>query len=87
MWSRAAREIAKSYKKEVSPLRLLAKTTPNIPVLHLFAQPDDSGYLGAQQSFSESNPWFRAVKLSAKSHFPMFEVPDRIVAEVENFLG
>jgi pimeloyl-ACP methyl ester carboxylesterase len=87
MWSRAAREISNSYKKEVSPLRLLSKMAPNIPVLHLYAQPDDPGYLGAQQSFAESNPWFRVAKLKAKSHFPMFEVPDRIVEEIEGFLA
>ena len=56
-----------------------------MPVLHLYAQPDDPGYLAAQRSFSAAHPWFQASKLEARSHFPMYEVPDEMAMTIERF--
>jgi pimeloyl-ACP methyl ester carboxylesterase len=85
MWARAGREIAAAYRREGSPLAALAGLAPPVPVLHLYAQPDDPGVLAAQQGFAAAHPWFRVARLAARSHFPMFEVPDRMAAEIEGF--
>ena len=45
MWARAGCEIVAAYTEAGSPLRALATLDPPVPVLHLYAQPDDPGYL------------------------------------------
>lgn len=85
MWARAGREIGAAYAKAGSPLHALAGLDPPAPVLHLYAQPDDPGYLAAQRSFGAAHPWFRAARLNARSHFPMYEVPDEMARVVEGF--
>jgi pimeloyl-ACP methyl ester carboxylesterase len=87
MWSRAAREIDAAYTREGSPLAALSRLSPTVPVLHLFAQPDDTEFLAAQRSFAAEHPWFRVEKLAARSHFPMFEAPEQIASSIEAFLG
>ncbi len=62
-------------------------STAKLPVLHLYAQHDESAYLAAQQSFASSHPWYAVVKLAARSHFPMFEVPQQMSAEIERFVA
>lgn len=87
MWARAAREISAAYRKFGSPLEALAVLAPSVPVLHLYAQPDDPAYLAAQRSFRDAgHPWFQVSKLDARSHFPMYEVPDEIVTAIERFV-
>jgi len=86
MWARAAREIAQSYSRYGSPLNALLHPEPQVPVLHIYAQPDDAGYLAAQSEFAAENPWYHVHKLQAKSHFPMFEVPDEMADIIEKFL-
>ena len=39
--------------------------------LHRYSQPEDPGYLRAQQSFAATHAWFSVRKLDAHSHFPM----------------
>ena len=85
MWARAGCEIAAAYTEGGSPLRALATLDPPVGVLHLYAQPDDPGYLAVQQSFAVAHPWFRVEKLQARSHFPMFEVPEAMAAAIEEF--
>lgn len=85
MWTRAGREISAAYAKNGSPLQALASLDPPMPVLHLYAQPDDPGYLAAQRSFGTAHPWFQASRLEARSHFPMYEVPDEMVMAIERF--
>ncbi len=87
MWARAGREISGLYAKHGSPLQALASLDPPVPVLHLYAQPDDPGYLAAQQSFGAAHPWFRASKLGARSHFPMYEVPEEMAMAIESFVA
>lgn len=87
MWARAGREIGAAYAKAGSPLRALAALQPAPPVLHLYAQPDDPGYLAAQRAFGAAHPWFQASRLEACSHFPMYEVPDEIAAAIEGFVA
>ena len=60
---------------------------PPLPVLHLYAQPDDLAYLSAQESFAAAHSWFHVRKLKAQSHFPMFEVPDEMASAIEQFVG
>jgi pimeloyl-ACP methyl ester carboxylesterase len=86
MWSRAAREIGTAYAQAGSPLQALAALETAVPVLHLYAQPEDSGYLTAQQSFAAVHPWFSVHKLHACSHFPMLEVPDEMAVALEGFV-
>lgn len=87
MWSRAAREIARAYRDGGSPLRALGSLVPPAPVLHLYAQPDDEEYIEAQRAFAARHPWLSIVRLEAKSHFPMFEVPDAMVSAIERFVS
>lgn len=84
MWARGGREIAKAYASSGSPLAALSAMPDRPLVRHLYAQPDDPGYLSAQQSFAEQHPWFSVVKLNARTHFPMFEIPSAVAAEIEN---
>jgi pimeloyl-ACP methyl ester carboxylesterase len=87
MWSRAGREIHSAYAKAGSPLRALSAVNPPVPVLHLYAQPDDPGYLAMQESFRAANPWFHVRKLQARSHFPLLEAPDEVATAIERFAG
>lgn len=87
MWERAAREISTVYADAGTPLQTLAGLTPPLPVMHLYAQPEDPRYLAAQQSFAASHAWFRVRRLNARSHFPMFEVPGEMATAIEQFVG
>lgn len=87
MWGRAAREIAAAYADRGTPLQILAGLQPPLPVMHLYAQPEDPRYLAAQQFFAAAHSWFRVHRLNARSHFPMFEVPAAMAAAIEQFVG
>lgn len=87
MWKRAAREISSAYAREGYPLRALTTLEQPVPTLHLYTQPEDPGYLMAQQSFAGDHGWFRVAKLNAHSHFPLLEVPDEVAAHIEQFLA
>lgn len=87
MWMRSGREIGAGYAEKSHPLQELSVLEPTVPVLHLYAQPDDPEYLAAQESFAESNPWFKVHKLAANSHFPSLEIPDEIANIIEKFLS
>lgn len=87
MWARAGREISGAYAKAWSPLQALASLDPPVPVLHLYAQPEDLGYLAAQQSFAAAHPWFQVSRLGARSHFPMYEVPEEMAMAIEQFVA
>jgi pimeloyl-ACP methyl ester carboxylesterase len=84
MWSRAGREVERAYTTFGSPLQALA-AMPASAVLHLYAQPDDPGFLAVQQDYSRTHSWFRVHKLAARSHFPMFEVPDEMARIIGEF--
>ncbi len=87
MWSRAAREISSAYADAGTPLQILAGLNPPLPVMHLYAQPEDPRYLAVQQSFAASHSWFSVRRLNAKSHFPMYEVPDQMAEAIEGFVS
>jgi pimeloyl-ACP methyl ester carboxylesterase len=87
MWVRAAREISAAYADMGTPLQTLAALDPPLPVLHLYAQPEEPRYLAAQQSFAAAHSWFTVTRLNARSHFPMFEVPDVMAAAIEQFVS
>lgn len=86
-WACAGREIERNYLEGGSPLRALGALEPPVPTLHLYAQPGDPGYLAAQQAFADTAPWFRVVKLDARSHFPMCEQPERMVEILDALAG
>ncbi|MCP9792745.1 alpha/beta hydrolase [Vulcanococcus limneticus Candia 3F8] len=86
MWARAGREISAAYAQAGSPLQALTHLAPAVPVLHLYAQPEDPAYLAAQQAFAANHPWFSVSKLAARSHFPTLEVADQIAAAIEQFV-
>jgi len=85
MWSRAGREIARAYATHRSPLHALASLDRPLPVLHLYAQPEDADFLALQNRYARTHPWFRVRKLEARSHFPMFEVPAEMAAAIIGF--
>lgn len=87
MWSRAARSIGSSYAEFGCPLKAMAQLTPSPLMLHLYATPPDPDYLAVQQAFAAEHPWFCVRKLAAKTHFPMFEVPEAMVAAIEEHLA
>ena len=87
MWARAGREISTAYGRHGSPLKAFAALQPPPPVLHVYAQPDDAGYLEAQKAFAAANPWFHVVKLHARTHFPMFEAPAELVRSISAFVS
>jgi len=86
MWARAGREIGAAYRRWRSPLAALAKLDANLPVLHLYAQPDEPRYLIAQRCFADEHHWYSVIKLDARSHFPMFEAPQEMSGEIERFI-
>lgn len=85
-WRRAGREISAAFTAEGSPLAALERLDVPCPTLHLYAQPADDGMLAAQRAYGAAHPWFRAYRLAARSHFPMFEVPDEVATAIEDFL-
>ena len=86
MWHRAGREIGAAFAAAPVPLAAFAALETPCPTLHLYAQPADEGHLGAQQAFAADHPWFEVRRLDARSHFPMFEVPDTMAASIEEFV-
>lgn len=87
MWSRGAREIQKSYTTYGSPLNVLSQLKEKSKVLHIYGQPDIVEYYNSQVNFSKSNSWFTVKKLNAKSHFPMFEIPEELSQTILDFLS
>lgn len=87
MWSRAGREIAHAYERYRSPLAALTALPDPPKVRHIYAQPDDAGYLAAQQSFAIEHAWFSVAKLDARTHFPSIEMPKSLIAEIRRFLS
>jgi pimeloyl-ACP methyl ester carboxylesterase len=87
MWARAAREIARAFEADGTPLDAVAALDPPPPTLHLYAQPSDPDYLDAQRAFAASHPWFQVARLDAASHFPVFEVADDIAEQLHDFVA
>jgi pimeloyl-ACP methyl ester carboxylesterase len=96
MWSRAGREISRSYKEYGSALRLLETLNPVPTVLNLyspmqvknlFARDDDSSYFEIQQDFAFHHPWFHFCRLSSKSHLPSVEVTEEVADAIESFIS
>jgi pimeloyl-ACP methyl ester carboxylesterase len=83
-WARAGREIAAGFAEHPVPLEALADLQP-CPTLHLYAQPADEAVLAAQQDYARAHPWFEVHRLEARSHFPMFEVPEGMAERIEAF--
>lgn len=95
MWSRAGREIGKSYQEFGSALQVLQTLNPAPTVLNLYsptqakklyAQDDDLSYFKAQQSFALNHPWFHFRRLSSKSHLPSVEVTKEVADAIESFI-
>jgi pimeloyl-ACP methyl ester carboxylesterase len=85
MWARAGREIAAQFDRFGAPLDAVATLDPAPPTLHLYAQPTDPAFLDAQRQLAAATPWFQVEKLDARSHFPIFEVPDTIADHLRRF--
>jgi pimeloyl-ACP methyl ester carboxylesterase len=95
MWSRAGREIAKSYREFSSALQVLKTLNPAPIVLNLYSpmqakklyrQEDDSSYLEAQQNFAKEYSWFHFRQLNSKSHLPSVEIPQEVADMVNRFV-
>lgn len=87
MWSRAAREISSAYADLGVPIQILSRMNPPVPVMHLYAQPEDPRYLTAQELFAAAHSWFSVRRLNARSHFPMYEVPDDMAKAIDEFVS
>ena len=85
MWSRAGREIAAGFEAE--PVPLDAAEQLGCPVLHLYAQPADPGFLAGQLAYANTHPWFEVQRLEALSHFPMLEVPGDMARLIEEYVA
>lgn len=83
-WHRAGREIATAFAAD-APLAALDGLGEDCQTLHLYAQPPDDAVLAAQQDYAATHQWFHVHRLAARSHFPMFEVPDEMAAVIEEF--
>jgi pimeloyl-ACP methyl ester carboxylesterase len=84
-WSRAGREIAAAFAAQPVPLAALEELQP-CPTLHVYAQPAAPEVLAAQEEYAAEHPWFSVRRLDARSHFPMFEVPEEMVRTIESFV-
>jgi pimeloyl-ACP methyl ester carboxylesterase len=84
MWARAGREIAAAFATQGPPVEALAPL--DCPVLHLYAQPADPGFLAGQEAFAAEHGWFEVQRLDARSHFPMLEVPGEVAERIEKFV-
>ncbi len=71
-----------NHKVNVQRLETLE---PSVPVLHVYGQPADPDFLKVQGRFATDHPWFAVQKLSAKSHFPMLEIPEDMAKAIESF--
>jgi pimeloyl-ACP methyl ester carboxylesterase len=87
MWARAGREIAAAYRSAGSPFQALATLDTAVPVLHLYAQPQEPGYLAMQQAFGAAHKGFQVARMDAHSHFPMYEAPEAMAAAIEQFVA
>jgi pimeloyl-ACP methyl ester carboxylesterase len=84
-WTRAGREISAQFAAQPVPLAALEALQP-CPTLHVYAQPAADEVLAAQREYAATHPWFSVRRLDARSHFPMFEVPEEMVTTVESFV-
>ena len=85
-WSRAGREIATQFSAQPVPLQALEAA----PALPDAAPLRPAGRLtrcwAARQENAATHAWFSVRRLDARSHFPMFEVPEDMVASIESFV-
>lgn len=54
----------------MSPLQALATLDPPAPVLHVYAQPEDPGYLAAQQAAGGRTPLVPGVEAGSAQPLP-----------------
>lgn len=87
MWSRAAREIILQFNTHSSPLHLLRTMGTNVPVMHLYSQPNEPGYFESQELFAASHEWFKVFKINTRSHFFTLEKPNESAILIEKFIN
>ncbi|NMF65587.1 hypothetical protein DP115_23645 [Brasilonema octagenarum UFV-OR1] len=95
MWSRAGREIGRSYREFGSALQAL-ETLGSFPTVlniysptqmkSLYSLPDDTKYLEAQQVFANKFHWYHIYRSSSRSHLPSVEVTQEVADAIEYFL-
>ena len=83
---RRPRDRRRSFAAQPVPAGRLSRQLQPCPTLHLYAQPAADEVLAAQQEYAATHPWFAVHRLDARSHFPMFEVPEDMVAPIEAFV-
>ncbi len=87
MWMRSGREITVGYEHVGSPADAWAALEPPVPVLHVYGQPEDPGFLAVQEEFAGEHPWFGVRKLDGRTHFAMIETPEEVAAAIEGFVA
>jgi hypothetical protein len=74
------------YALEGEPLGVLSKFSPQVPVLHVYAQPRAPEFLSAQESFARTHPSYSVRRLEGVSQFPTLEVPDETASVIREFI-
>ncbi|MGL6278853.1 MAG: alpha/beta fold hydrolase [Gaiella sp.] len=87
MWMRSGREIAAGYARVGSPVEAWAALEPSVPVLHVYGQPRDPGFLAVQEAYAAEHPWFTVHQTPGVTHFAMLEGADEVAATIESFVG
>src|ERR1041385_2342356 len=88
MWMRSGREIAAAYERNSSPLQTYERMDPSpAGVLHLYGQPQDPAFFGAQEEFAAQHPWFQVERVPAQTHFAMVEPAKEAAGAIEAFVA
>jgi pimeloyl-ACP methyl ester carboxylesterase len=88
MWMRSGREITAGYARERSPLATYEAMEPSpAGVLHVYGQPPDEAFYETQRTFASRHPWFRVVRVPARTHFAMVEAPVESAAAILEFVA
>ncbi|RJQ79394.1 alpha/beta hydrolase [Pseudonocardiaceae bacterium YIM PH 21723] len=87
MWMRACREIEKSYARWGNPLVRMSVLNGRISVRHIYSQPQSDDYRDFQRAYARENPWFEAVRIPGRTHFPTLESPAAVAEAIHDFYG
>lgn len=88
MWALSCRVIANAYATHESPMKRMSKLQNPPPIRHVFSHPlDDANYRQLHVEFATKHPWFGYADLKGETHFPDIEIPDKVVAEIEDLIA
>ncbi len=86
MWARSCDVIAEAYGKWGSPLQRMEKIPGERKIRHLFSQPTAAEYIGAQEDFHRTHPWFSYKLMGGETHFPTLDSPMHVADEIRSMI-